>query len=80
MPAIRHGETVVTEGGAICAYLADAFADAGLAPPLGERRRGPYDRWMFFAAGPLEAAIGACFTHHLDRGSYRCSYFDTCSS
>ncbi|MDR3513537.1 MAG: glutathione S-transferase family protein [Caulobacteraceae bacterium] len=56
VPAIQHGDTVVTEGGAICAYLADAFPQAGLAPPQGDRRRGPYYRWMFFAAGPVEAA------------------------
>jgi glutathione S-transferase len=59
VPAIRHGETVVTEGAAICAYLADAFPDAGLAPPLGNRMRGPYYRWLFFAAGPVEAAVTA---------------------
>jgi glutathione S-transferase len=57
VPAIRHGDTVVTEGGAICAYLADAFLDKGLAPPPGDQRRGPYYRWMFFAAGPVEAAV-----------------------
>lgn len=57
VPAIRHGETVVTEAGAICAYLADAFPDAGLAPPTDSRLRGPYLRWMFFAAGPVEAAV-----------------------
>ena len=56
VPAIRHGDAVVTECGAICAYLADAFPEAGLAPPPGDRRRGPYYRWMFFAAGPVEAA------------------------
>ena len=56
VPAIRHGDTVVTEGGAICAYLADAFPQAGLAPPPGDRLRGPYYRWLFFAAGPVEAA------------------------
>ncbi|MCE8016579.1 glutathione S-transferase family protein [Halomonas sp. MCCC 1A17488] len=55
VPAIRHGDTVVTECAAICAYLADAFPEAGLAPPLAER--GAYYRWLFFAAGPLEAAI-----------------------
>jgi glutathione S-transferase len=55
VPALRHGDTVVTEAAAICAYLADAFPAAGLAPPLGDHRRGPYFRWMFFAAGPLEA-------------------------
>ena len=56
VPALRHGDTVVTEGAAICCYLADAFPDAGLAPPPGDKLRGPYYRWMFFAAGPLEAA------------------------
>lgn len=55
VPCIRHGRTVVTECAAICAYLADAFPDAGLAPSPAER--GAYYRWMFFAAGPLEAAI-----------------------
>ena len=56
VPALRHGETVVTESAAICCYLADAFPAAGLAPPPGDRERGPYYRWLFFAAGPLEAA------------------------
>ncbi len=56
VPAIRHGEAVVTECGAICAYLADAFPEAGLAPPPGDPLRGAYYRWMFYAAGPLEAA------------------------
>jgi glutathione S-transferase len=57
VPAIHHGDTVVTEAAAICAYLADVFPEAGLAPPPGDRRRGPYYRWLFFAAGPLEAAV-----------------------
>jgi glutathione S-transferase len=56
VPAITHGSTVVTETAAICAYLADAFPEAGLAPPAGSTLRGPYYRWMFFAAGPLESA------------------------
>jgi glutathione S-transferase len=56
VPALRHGETVVTEAAAICAYLADAFPGAGLAPALGDRLRGAYYRWLFFAAGPVEAA------------------------
>jgi glutathione S-transferase len=55
VPAIRHGETIVTEAAAICAYLADVFPDASLAPPPVER--GSYYRWMFFAAGPVEAAL-----------------------
>jgi glutathione S-transferase len=59
VPAVRHGDTVVTEAGAICAYLADAFPQAGLAPPSGDQRRGAYYRWMFFAAGPIEGAMAA---------------------
>lgn len=54
VPTIRHRGAVITEAAAICAYLADAFPDAGLAPPLEER--AAYYRWMFFAAGPLESA------------------------
>lgn len=56
VPAIRHGDTVVTEAAAIVTYLADAFPEAGLAPPPGHCLRGPYYRWLFFAAGPVEAA------------------------
>lgn len=58
VPAIKHGDTVVTECGAICAYLADAFPQAGLAPAHGSKDRGPYYRWLFFAAGPIEQAVG----------------------
>jgi glutathione S-transferase len=57
VPALRHGDTVITENAAICAYLADAFPQAKLAPPPGDRLRGPYYRWMFFAAGPVEYAV-----------------------
>ena len=56
VPALRHGDVVVTETAAICAYLADAFPQAHLAPPPGHRLRGPYYRWLFFTAGPVEAA------------------------
>lgn len=55
VPAVVHDGRVVTEVAAICAYLADAFPDAQLAPPNHER--ADYYRWMFFAAGPLEAAV-----------------------
>jgi glutathione S-transferase len=57
VPALKHGDVVVTEGAAICAYLADAFPHRNLAPPPGDKRRAPYYRWMFFAAGPVEAAV-----------------------
>ncbi len=55
VPAIKHGDRVVTEATAICAYLADAFPEAGLAPPVAER--ADYYRWLFFTAGPIEQAI-----------------------
>ena len=57
VPALAHGDAVVTEAAAICAYLADAFPQAELAPPPGNRLRAPYYRWLFFAAGPIEAAV-----------------------
>jgi glutathione S-transferase len=57
VPALRHGDAVITETAAICAYLADTFPSAKLAPPPGDRLRAPYYRWMFFTAGPVEAAI-----------------------
>lgn len=57
VPAIKHGEMIVTENAAICAYLADAFPEAGLAPPPNSPLRGSYYRWLFFAAGPIEQAV-----------------------
>jgi glutathione S-transferase len=57
VPAIRHGDTVVTEVSAICAYLADRFPKRGLAPAPDSAERGTYYRWLFYAAGPLEMAI-----------------------
>ena len=59
VPALRHGDTVVTEVSAICAYLADLFPEKNLAPPVGSTARGSYYRWLFFAAGPLESAVMA---------------------
>ena len=57
VPALTHGAVVVTECAAICAYLADAFPAAGLAPAPADRERGAFYRWLFFAAGPVEAAV-----------------------
>lgn len=59
VPAITRGGVVVTECAAICSWLADVFPEAGLAPALDDPARGPYLRWMFFGAGPLEAAVTA---------------------
>lgn len=55
VPAIQHGDRVVTECAAICAYLADAFPVADLAPAPVDR--ADYYRWLFFAAGPVESAV-----------------------
>lgn len=59
VPAIRHRGVNVTECAAICAYLADAFPQAGLAPALDDPTRGTYLRWLFFAAGPVETVVTA---------------------
>lgn len=55
VPAIKHGNKVITECAAICAYLAEAFPEANLAP--SPEQRADYYRWLFFAAGPVEQAI-----------------------
>jgi glutathione S-transferase len=55
IPAIKHRGHIVTECAAICAYLADAFPQAGLGPRDDEK--ADYYRWMFYAAGPAEQAI-----------------------
>ena len=57
VPALQHRGHVVTENAAICAYLADAFPQAGLAPAPGDPDRADYLRWLFFVAGPLEQAM-----------------------
>jgi glutathione S-transferase len=57
VPAIVHNGHVVTEAAAICAYLAEAFPEAGLAPTAAGR--ADYYRWLFFAAGPVETAVTA---------------------
>lgn len=56
VPTIVHRGTVVTESGAICLYLADAYPKAGLAPALDDPQRGTYVRWLFFGAGCFEPA------------------------
>jgi glutathione S-transferase len=57
VPAVKDGDAVVTEAAAICAYLADRFPAAKLAPPHGDPARAAYYRWLFFAAGPVEQAV-----------------------
>ena len=57
VPAIRHGEALVTEQVAIYLYLADLFPQAGLAPPIGDPQRGPYLRWLVYYAASFEPAV-----------------------
>jgi glutathione S-transferase len=57
VPAILHGDVLVTEQVAINIYLADLFPAAGLTPTVGDPRRGSYLRWMAFYAGCFEPAL-----------------------
>ncbi len=57
VPAVKHGDVIVTEAAAICTYLADEFPGAGLNVPVGDPQRGPYLKWLFFAPGCIEPAI-----------------------
>ena len=57
VPALKHGDTVITESAAICCYLADAFPKAGLNIPIDHPLRGPYLKWLFFGPGVLEGAV-----------------------
>lgn len=59
VPALKHGDVVITENAAICAHLADLVPDKQLAPSIGSPQRGSCYRWLFFAAGPLESALTA---------------------
>ena len=57
VPALRDGDTIITEVAAICTYLADAFPDKNLNVPIGDPRRGPYLKWLFFGPGCFEPAV-----------------------
>jgi glutathione S-transferase len=57
VPALRHGDVVITENAAICAYLADEFPARKLNVPVGDPRRGVYLKWLFFGPSCFEPAI-----------------------
>ena len=57
VPAIVHEGALVTELGAIFIYLADAFPQRKLAPPVGDALRGPYLRWLVFYGSAFEPAV-----------------------
>jgi glutathione S-transferase len=60
VPALKHGDVIVTEAAAICTYLADAFPRAGLSVAIGDPRRGIYLKWLFFGPSCVEPAITDC--------------------
>jgi glutathione S-transferase len=57
VPAVKHGDALVTEQVAVFLYLADLYPEAGLAPALGDPLRGPYLRWMAFYGSCFEPAL-----------------------
>ena len=57
VPALKHGDTVITEVAAICTYLADEFPDNKLNVPVGTPRRGEYLKWLFFGPSVIEPAM-----------------------
>ena len=57
VPALKHGDTVITEAAAICTYLADEFPNAKLSIPVGTPRRGVYLKWLFFGPSCIEPAV-----------------------
>lgn len=61
VPAIVHDGVAVHERSAICIYLCDAFPAAGLAPPIGDPRRGPYLSWLVYNDAVLDPVLGATF-------------------
>jgi glutathione S-transferase len=57
VPALKHGDVVITESAAICTYLADEFPRAKLNVPIGDLRRGTYLKWLFFGPSCIEPAM-----------------------
>src|SRR5882672_4365311 len=57
VPALKHGDVVITEAAAICTYLADEFPRAKLNVPVGDPQRGIYLKWLFFGPSCVEPAI-----------------------
>jgi glutathione S-transferase len=76
VPAIRHGEALVTEQAAIFIYLADLFPAAGLAPAIGDPLRGPYLRWLTYYGSCLEPAVIDHFLKREPAPAMMCPYGD----
>jgi glutathione S-transferase len=76
VPAVRHGDALITEQVAVFLYLADLFPEAGLAPPLGDKLRGPYLRWLVFYAACFEPAVIDRAAKHEPAPAAMCPYGD----
>jgi glutathione S-transferase len=57
VPALADGAVRINDSGAICAYIADAYPQAGLAPPIGDPQRGAYLQWLMFTNSNIEPAM-----------------------
>jgi glutathione S-transferase len=57
VPALKDGEATLAESAAICAYVAERYPQAKLAPPLGDPLRAKYLYWLFFSPGCIEPAM-----------------------
>ena len=63
VPALRDGDFVLTESGAICTYIGDKFPASGLAPPVNTQDRARYHQWCFFVIGELEQPLWTMAKH-----------------
>jgi glutathione S-transferase len=63
VPALEDGTTRLSDSGAICAYLADQYPTAGLAPAIGSAERGPYLQWLMFTNSVIEPAMAEKFSN-----------------
>lgn len=62
VPALKDGDATIAEAAAICAYVAERYPEAKLAPPLGDPRRAKYLQWLFFGPSCIEPALIQLFT------------------
>lgn len=63
VPALRDGDFVLAESGAICTYIGDKFPESGLTPPIGTQERARYYQWCFFVIGELEQPLWTMAKH-----------------
>ena len=79
VPAVLHDGALVTEQPAVYMYLADLYPERGLAPPIGDRLRGPYLRWMVYYGSSFEPAVVDKSQKHAPAPPSTCPYgdFDT---